>query len=129
VGSFFCLNATQTTQSIIKDTISGRKNTSPQNIYETAQLYAAGALKVACVGLQCVGFNNSMYRAILEQANKCALSGKWKSAVVGGGVIAGVGNGLGSGGAWNSGAGDMDRVSRNMDGDENIPVGESNLKR
>ena len=58
----------KTAQAIVKETIAGRKNTSPQNIYETNQLYSAGALKVACVGLQCVGFNNAMYRSILAQA-------------------------------------------------------------
>lgn len=35
-----------------------------------------------------------MYRAILEQANKCASSGKWKAATAG----------LGTGAAWNSNA-------------------------
>ena len=63
----------------MKETIASRKNTSPQNIYETTQLYAAGALKVACVGLKCVGFNVVMYRTILEQAERCAKEGKWRS--------------------------------------------------
>lgn len=63
-------------------------------MYETSQLYAVGALKVACIGLQCVGFNAPMYRAILEQANKCAQSGKWRA--MGGGGVGGLGNqGLG----------------------------------
>ncbi|KAJ7184598.1 hypothetical protein C8R46DRAFT_1343652 [Mycena filopes] len=69
----------ETTQALVKDTIAGRKNTSPQNTYETAQLYAAGALRVACLGLQCVGFNKAMYHAVLEQAAKCAAVGKWKA--------------------------------------------------
>ncbi|PFH53551.1 hypothetical protein AMATHDRAFT_54729 [Amanita thiersii Skay4041] len=64
--------STEATQAIIKDTLAGRKNTSPQNVYETGQLYAAGALKVACVGLQCVGFNQTMYKAILEHATRFA---------------------------------------------------------
>ncbi|KAJ7577392.1 hypothetical protein C8J56DRAFT_970749 [Mycena floridula] len=64
--------STETTSSIIKDTINGRKNSSPQNFYEVGQLYSAGALKVACIGLQCVGFNMAMYRTILEQAAKYA---------------------------------------------------------
>jgi hypothetical protein len=122
----------QTSQIIIKDTISGRKNTSPQNLYETSQLYAAGALKVACVALQCVGFNNTMYRAVLEQATKCALSGKWKGS--------GSAGGLGTGAVWNAsdnGAGDvadgvlsMNLGGRNADGNENIPAeGEGRTKR
>ncbi len=69
----------QTVQAIIKETIAGRKNISPQNVYETSQLYAAGALKVACIGLQCVGFNRMMYRSILEQTSKCVQGGKWKA--------------------------------------------------
>ncbi|KAG2075787.1 hypothetical protein BDR04DRAFT_1068673 [Suillus decipiens] len=64
----------ETTQTLIKETLAGRKNLSPQNLYETAQLYTVGALRVACIGLQCVGFSSVMYRAVLEQA---AL-GKWR---------------------------------------------------
>ncbi|KAH7890074.1 hypothetical protein F5I97DRAFT_1965178 [Phlebopus sp. FC_14] len=58
----------ETTQALIKETLVGRKNVSPQNHYETAQLYAAGALRVACVGLQCVGFSEAVYRGVLEQS-------------------------------------------------------------
>ncbi|KAG1736902.1 uncharacterized protein EDB91DRAFT_496440 [Suillus paluster] len=66
--------STETTQTLIKETLSGRKNVSPQNVYETGQLYAVGALRVACIGLQCVGFSSVMYRAVLEQATL----GKWR---------------------------------------------------
>ncbi|KAF5386687.1 hypothetical protein D9615_002059 [Tricholomella constricta] len=69
----------ETTQAIVKETIAGRKNTSPQNVYEISQLYAAGALRAACVGLQCVGFNNTMYKALLEQARLFAQS-KWAAS-------------------------------------------------
>ncbi|KIY71281.1 hypothetical protein CYLTODRAFT_487346 [Cylindrobasidium torrendii FP15055 ss-10] len=63
----------ETIQSIIKETLSARKNISPQNVYEVSQLYAAGALKVACIGMQCVGFNRSVYDAVLQQADRtCA---------------------------------------------------------
>ena len=55
-------------------------------MYETAQLYAAGALRVACVGLQCVGFSQPLYAAILEQAEKCRRSGRWRGTSSGGGV-------------------------------------------
>lgn len=90
---------------LVKETIAGRKNTSPQNLYETTQLYAVGALKIACVGLQCVGFNNPMYRTILDQAEKCARDGSWSSGV---GFSGGwSGGGLGTGAAWNINA--MDR--------------------
>ncbi|KAJ7791118.1 hypothetical protein B0H14DRAFT_3500900 [Mycena olivaceomarginata] len=81
----------QTTQAFIKDTLTGRKNTSPQNIDQTAQLYAAGVLRVACVGLRCFGFNQGVYRGVLEQvavARVAHSSGK---------------GGLGmGGGAWNA---------------------------
>ncbi|KAI5118092.1 hypothetical protein M0805_007742 [Coniferiporia weirii] len=63
---------------LIKDTLAGRKNTSPNVHYEVSQLYTAGALKVACVGLQCVGFNSGLYHTIMEQAAKCQQSGRWK---------------------------------------------------
>ena len=69
----------QTTQTLIKETLAGRKNVSPQTVYETTQLYLAGALKIACVGLQCVGFNDLLYRTILEQATKCVQTGRWRS--------------------------------------------------
>ncbi|KAF8652803.1 hypothetical protein AX16_004155 [Volvariella volvacea WC 439] len=98
----------ETTQAIIKDTLSGRKNTSPQNVYETSQLYAAGALKVAVVGLQCVGFNQGMYKALLEQAKK-VMENHWKQVVAIGrhGLGMGLGMGLGVGTVlnWNAGAG------------------------
>ncbi|KAG8217088.1 hypothetical protein J3R82DRAFT_5115 [Butyriboletus roseoflavus] len=58
----------ETTQAIVRETLAGRKNVSPQNHYETSQLYAAGALRVACVGLHCVGFSDDLYRGILEQS-------------------------------------------------------------
>ncbi|KAJ7119044.1 hypothetical protein C8R44DRAFT_624921 [Mycena epipterygia] len=119
--------STETTQAIVRDTIAGRKNTSPQNIYETSQLYAAGALKVACLGLQCVGFNKAMYRAILEQAAKCALAGKWKGTATPPNV------GLGAvGGAWNAAAGDVVDGSgiagMSISGNENAPAQNSNGK-
>ncbi|KAI0004967.1 hypothetical protein BJV74DRAFT_316307 [Russula compacta] len=71
--------STETTQSLIKETLAGRKNVSPQTVYEITQLYLAGALKIACVGLQCVGFNDLLYRTILEQATRCAQTGHWRS--------------------------------------------------
>ncbi|KAI6105278.1 hypothetical protein EDD16DRAFT_1633121, partial [Pisolithus croceorrhizus] len=61
------LLSTETTQALIKKTLAGRKNASPQNTYEAGQLYAVGALRVSCVGLQCIGFNNQVYHVILEQ--------------------------------------------------------------
>src|SRR6266702_5220961 len=66
------------TQALVKETLAGRKNVSPQTVYETTQLYLAGALKIACVGLQCVGFNNLLYRTIIEQATRCAQTGHWR---------------------------------------------------
>ncbi|KAI6021151.1 hypothetical protein EDC04DRAFT_2575661, partial [Pisolithus marmoratus] len=62
------LLSTETTQALIKETLAGRKNVSPQNTYETGQLYAAGALRVSCIGLQCIGFNNEVYHGALEQS-------------------------------------------------------------
>lgn len=56
----------QTIQLLIRETLSTRKNTSPQTIYEVNQLYACGALKVACVGLQCIGFNRQLYEKLQE---------------------------------------------------------------
>lgn len=58
----------QTTQALIKETLANRKNVSPQNHYEIGQLYSAGALRVACVGLQCIDFNDEIYHGILEQS-------------------------------------------------------------
>lgn len=33
-------------------------------MYEVNQLYACGALKVACVGLQCIGLNRELYEKV-----------------------------------------------------------------
>ncbi|KAI0713702.1 hypothetical protein C8Q76DRAFT_468361 [Earliella scabrosa] len=73
-----CLS-TETSQALVKESLAARKNTSPQNIYETNQLYSAGALKVACIGLQCIGFNNTLYRSLLEHAALCTQTGKWRT--------------------------------------------------
>ncbi|EIW61013.1 uncharacterized protein TRAVEDRAFT_19515 [Trametes versicolor FP-101664 SS1] len=88
--------------ALIRETLAGRKNTSPQNIYETGQLYSAGALKAACIGLQCIGFNDVLYRGLLEHAAHCTQTGKWRVVGYGGtgGTGAG-GTGLGIGTAWN----------------------------
>ncbi|KAL1706341.1 hypothetical protein EV121DRAFT_201651, partial [Schizophyllum commune] len=57
----------EATQSIAKETLAARRNTSPQHFFEVKELYGAGALAVACVGLQCVGFNRQLHQALLEQ--------------------------------------------------------------
>ncbi|KAF7308821.1 hypothetical protein MKEN_01081900 [Mycena kentingensis (nom. inval.)] len=108
--------STETTQALVKETIAGRKNTSPQNFYETAQLYAAGALKVACVGLQCVGFNKVVYHEVLEQAARYSAVASVRKA------------GLGvAGSAWNAAAGDvadgMACLRLEPDGNENTVPG------
>ncbi|PSR70881.1 hypothetical protein PHLCEN_2v13243 [Hermanssonia centrifuga] len=87
----FIGTAIGTTQAIIKETLAGRKNTSPQNIYEIGQLYAAGALKAACIGLQCIGFDEKLYHALLAHGNVCAKSGRWRGS-------SGI---LGTGAMWN----------------------------
>ncbi|KAJ6606095.1 hypothetical protein DFH09DRAFT_1386573 [Mycena vulgaris] len=115
----------ETTQALVRDTIAARKNTSPQNIYETAQLYAAGALRVACLGLQCVGFNKAMYRAVLEQATKCALAGKWKGTPP-------PGVGLSAGGAWNAAGEVVDgsaMAGMTISGNENVPAQNGKAKK
>lgn len=76
-------------QVIVKETLAGRKNLSAQNSYETNQLYVAGALRVACVGLQCVGFNEGLYRGLLDHAAACVQGTVKRRA------------GLGTGSAWN----------------------------
>jgi len=76
-------------QVIVKETLAGRKNLSAQNSYETNQLYVAGALRVACIGLQCVGFNEGLYRGLLDHAAACVQGTVKRRA------------GLGTGSAWN----------------------------
>ncbi|KXN91932.1 hypothetical protein AN958_11317, partial [Leucoagaricus sp. SymC.cos] len=76
----------ETANYLVKETISGRKNVSPQNIYEVNQLYNAGALKIACVGLQCVGFNQEVYRSVLEHAAKFTQA-RWKTANTSGALV------------------------------------------
>ncbi|KAI0355154.1 hypothetical protein OH77DRAFT_1455259 [Trametes cingulata] len=93
--------------ALIKETLAGRKNTSPQNVYETGQLYSAGALKVACIGLQCIGFNDALYRGLLEHAAHCSHTGRWRA-----GGYSGGGTGLGFGTA--SGPGSPLNVNMNL---------------
>ena len=94
----------QTSQALIKETLAGRKNTSPQNIYETGQLYSVGALKVACIGLQCIGFNNPLYRGLLEHASQCMQTGKWRAQTGPSPSAFGAGLGTGAQGSpWGSG--------------------------
>lgn len=35
---------------------------------------------MACIGLQCIGFNNALYRVLLDQAGRCAVSGRWRGS-------------------------------------------------
>ncbi|KAF6758611.1 hypothetical protein DFP72DRAFT_176996 [Ephemerocybe angulata] len=72
--------SSETTSALIKETLAGRKNTTPQNNYETGQLYAAGALKLACIALQCVGFNLEVYHSVSDLATRFVQT-KWKPAV------------------------------------------------
>ncbi|KAI6094543.1 hypothetical protein EV401DRAFT_1896295 [Pisolithus croceorrhizus] len=50
----------RTTQAQIKEPFGGQSMLL-QNTYETGQLYAVGALRLSCVGLQCIGFNNTPF--------------------------------------------------------------------
>ncbi|KAF7359056.1 hypothetical protein MSAN_01246500 [Mycena sanguinolenta] len=114
--------STETTQALVKDTIAGRKNTSPQNIYETTQLYSAGALRVACIGLQCVGFNKAMYHAMLEQAVKCALATKFKGTPPPGAGLGTVGGAWNAAGEGNAVDGMVSGIAAMSIGSENVPV-------
>ncbi|KZV67793.1 hypothetical protein PENSPDRAFT_635332 [Peniophora sp. CONT] len=74
--------STESAQAILKDTLAERKNVAPQHLYEVAQLYAAGALRVACVGLKCIGFNASIYHSLLEHATRTGrTSRQWSNPV------------------------------------------------
>ncbi|KAF8589673.1 hypothetical protein K439DRAFT_1628450 [Ramaria rubella] len=68
----------ETRDALVKETLAGRKNSTPQVIFETSQLYAAGALKVAVVGIQCIGFNRMLYSVALQQAQRFQALGKAK---------------------------------------------------
>jgi hypothetical protein len=58
----------QTKRAIVKETLAGRLHVSPANTYEVSQLYAVGALSVACIGLQCVGYDAWTASALLAHA-------------------------------------------------------------
>lgn len=126
--------STDTTQAIVKETIAARKNVSPQNVYEVTQLYAAGALKVACVGLQCVGFNNAMYKALLEQAATFSAN-KWKVASTG--ILSGTGSGNGASASPSRPAPTWHRVGQilgglgglSLEGSGQPPIGDGRGKR
>ncbi|TRM57123.1 hypothetical protein BD626DRAFT_515935 [Schizophyllum amplum] len=108
----------EATQTIAKETLAARKNTSPQHFFEVKELYGAGALRVACVGLHCIGFNKTMHRALLEQVKVCR-AGRWSRPATA----------MGGGGVWNSAAGDLVSTFEKLrmadsvaDGQENAPV-------
>ena len=66
---------------LIKETISGRENTSPQN------MYAAGALGIACIGLQCIGryaHRVASGRLLPEATTGLGGSGLWNASVTAG---------------------------------------------
>lgn len=112
----------QTTNYLVKETISGRKNVSPQNIYEVNQLYNAGALKVACVGLQCVGFNRDVYKAILEHAAKFTQA-KWKTMNVAAVPLTNMSNAATvNAGTGTSGSSKLSNVSAKLSIDISRPV-------
>ena len=69
LASHFCLVCKART-AIIKQTLSTRKHVTPQTTYETTQLYAIGALKVACVGIKCVGFDRETYEGLQKHASR-----------------------------------------------------------
>jgi hypothetical protein len=58
---------------MLKLTLAERANISPANQYEVAQLYTAGALSVACVGVQCIGYDHGLSTAIMEAAHNLAV--------------------------------------------------------
>ena len=99
-ATLFRFTILQTSQALIKETLAARKNTSPQNFYETSQLYCAGALKIGCVGLQCIGFNNTLYRGLLEHAALCTHTGKWRTPAGAYNIVASPGPGLGLAPPW-----------------------------
>lgn len=66
----------------MKETLAGRKNVTPQIIFETSQLYAVGALKVAVVGVQCIGFNRMLYSVALQQTQRFQSLARSKVATV-----------------------------------------------
>ncbi|KAG6811809.1 hypothetical protein H0H92_005732 [Tricholoma furcatifolium] len=112
---------TEVVSLLDKETLVGRKNTTPQNTYEVNQLYAAGALKIACVALQCVGFNVEMYQAMLGQAD-AVMQSKWASMTTTAASAAEkaspaptILSGLGSGALWN--------INANMNANANLNLG------
>ncbi|KAF8485632.1 hypothetical protein JB92DRAFT_1537551 [Gautieria morchelliformis] len=71
----------ETRDALVKETLAGRKNVTPQIIFETSQLYAVGALKVAVVGIRCIGFNRMLYSVALQQAHRFQSHGRGKVAL------------------------------------------------
>ena len=69
---------------LIKEMISGRENTCPQNMYE---MYAAGALGIACIGLQCVvryAHRAASRRLLPEATTGLGGSGLWNVSITAG---------------------------------------------
>lgn len=64
----FHVDILQTTQVLIKETLTGWENVSLRNLYKMGQPNATGALRVLCVGLPYVILDNKMYHAVPQQS-------------------------------------------------------------
>ncbi|KZV90814.1 hypothetical protein EXIGLDRAFT_694276 [Exidia glandulosa HHB12029] len=64
--------------AIIAETLRERRAVAPQLQLDVRQMYELGILRVACIGLQCTGYNQRLCETVYRHAEKCRRTGQWK---------------------------------------------------
>lgn len=65
--------------AIIAETLRERRAVAPQLQMDVRQMYELGALRVACVALQCTGYNETVCDTVYKHVDRCRKLGQWKT--------------------------------------------------
>ncbi|KAH7099837.1 hypothetical protein BKA62DRAFT_772175 [Auriculariales sp. MPI-PUGE-AT-0066] len=65
-------------EALVDATLRDRRAVAPQLRLDVKQLYELGALKIACVAMQCTGYNKRLCDAVYQHVEKCHRLGEWK---------------------------------------------------
>lgn len=60
------------------ETLRERRSIAPQLQLDVRQMYELGVLRVACVALQCTGYNQRLCDASAKHVEKCLRLSQWK---------------------------------------------------
>jgi len=76
--SLYFAHLPQMKEALVDLTLRDRRVVAPQLRLDVKQLYELGALKIACVALQCTGYNKRLCDAVYRHVDKCRRLGHWK---------------------------------------------------